>query len=85
MKSQRTFQSTFRGDDGFVDRYRRMMGKVIFVNTRVFAVGRRLSLVNEPRARFGVITLTLFAIGHYRGTQITALRIGQRNRGDRGH
>ena len=77
MKSQRAFEIALRGDDGLIYRHCRMMGKVIFVNIRVFAVRRRLGLTNEPGAGFGVITLTLLAIKHHRGTQVTALRIGQ--------
>ena len=79
MKGQAALEFPLRGDDGFENGNRRMVGKKIHIWAGVVAEGAGFRLFDKPGSRSGIESLTVFIFQHLRGAQIVALGIRQRD------
>ena len=79
MKGQAALEFPLRGDDGFENGNRRMVGKKIHIWAGVVAEGAGFRLFDKPGPRSGIESLTVFIFQHLRGAQIVALGIRQRD------
>ena len=79
MKGQAALEFPFRGNDGFENGNRRMVGEIIHIRTGVVAEGAGFRLFDKPGPRSGIESPAVFVFQHLRGAQIVALGIRQRD------
>ncbi len=72
MKGQAALEFPFRGNDGFENGNRRMVGEIIHIRTGVVAEGAGFRLFDKPGPRFGIESPAVFVFQHLRGAQIVA-------------
>ena len=79
MKSQAALEFTLRSNDGFENGNRRMVGEKVHIRAGVVAEGAGFCLFDKPGPRFGVESQAVFIFQYFRGAQIVALGIRQRD------